>query len=82
MPEYLGPAGSVTTKAVDGKLFADVNGALVEVVQAGTAELSKLPYVLSEGLYVVGSGATGAAEALAVIGAGYLSGTVYGVCSV
>jgi len=42
---------------------------MVEVVQAGMSELAKLPYQLSEGLYVVGTGSTGAAEALAIISA-------------
>ena len=73
MPEYVGPLGSVPTTAVDGKLFADLNGALVEVVIASQADVAKLPYALSEGLYIVGSGDTGAAEALAVIGAGYFA---------
>ena len=71
MPQYLGPLGSVPTTAVDGKLFAQVNDTMVEVVIASQAEIAKLPYALSEGLYVVGSGNTGAAEALGVIGAGY-----------
>ena len=35
MPEYLGPATDFVTKVQDGKMFADVNGKLVEVVQAG-----------------------------------------------
>eukprot|EP01038_Epipyxis_sp_PR26KG_P004904 gene4904-6867_t len=74
MPEYLGPATDFITKTVDGRLYADLNGKLVEVVQAGAAELSKLPYGnLSEGLYIVGSGNTGAAEALAVMGLAYFS---------
>lgn len=46
---------------------------MVEVVQAGARELAKLPYQLSEGLYVVGTGSTGAAEALAVMGASYFA---------
>jgi hypothetical protein len=68
LPEYLGPASDFTTKVIDGRLFAEVSGRpdLVEVVQAGANELAKLPYALSEGLYVVGSGSTGAPEALAV----------------
>jgi MFS family permease len=73
MPEYLGPANEFVTQVVDGKLFADVNGALVEVVRAGTAELAKIPYSLPEGLYVVGTGATGAAETLALMGGVYFS---------
>jgi hypothetical protein len=46
---------------------------MVEVVQAGASELAKLPYALSEGLYIVGSGSTGAAETLAVVGIGCFS---------
>jgi len=71
IPEYLGPVSNFSTKVVDGRLFAEVDGKLIEVIEAGTKELAKLPYDLSEGLYVVGSGNTGAAEALATLGAGY-----------
>ena len=73
MPEYLGPAEQFVTKLQDGRLFAEVNGSLVEVVQAGASELAKIPYSLSEGLYIVGSGSTGAAEALAIMGGAYFS---------
>lgn len=73
LPEYLGPAQDFVTKTVDGRLFAEVNGALVEVVNAGAAELSKLPYELSEGLYVVGSGNSGVSEALGIMGLVYFS---------
>ena len=73
MPEYLGPVNNFTTKVVDGRLFADVDGKMVEVVEAGIKELAKLPYDLSEGLYVVGTGSTGAAEALATFGAAYFA---------
>lgn len=71
MPEYLGPVSEFSTKTIEGKLFADVNGALVEVVQAGAAELAKIPYTLQEGLYVVGSGSTGAMETLGALGVVY-----------
>ena len=80
MPEYLGPAGSVATKAVDGKLYAQVavdaageGGQWVEAVQAGAAELAKLSCKLPEGLYAVGTGSTGAAEGLAIMGGVYFS---------
>jgi MFS family permease len=73
MPDYLGAQGQVVTKLVDGKLFAEVDGAFVHVINAGTAELAKLPYDLAEGLYVVGSGSTGAAEALACMGGAYFT---------
>jgi hypothetical protein len=73
MPDYLGPVSDFTTKVIDGRLFTDINGAAVEVVIANSADIAKLPYDLAEGLYVVGSGSTGAAEALGVIGAGYFT---------
>jgi MFS family permease len=73
LPEYLGPKSSFSTSIIDGKLFADVNGISVEVVEAFARDLAKLPVQLSEGLYVVGTGSTGAAEALAIMGAAYFS---------
>lgn len=73
VPEYLGPSSSTITQIVDGKLFASLDGKLIEVVQAGAAELAKLPPGFSEGFYAVGTGSTGAAEALAVMGAGYMA---------
>lgn len=73
LPEYLGPAQDFVTKTIDGRLFAEVNGAMVEVVNAGATELSKLPYQLSEGLYVVGSGNSGVAETLGIVGLAYFT---------
>lgn len=74
LPEYLGPASNFTTKVIEGKLFAQLSdGQLVEVVQAGATELAKLSHTMAEGLYVVGSGSTGAAEALAVMGLTYFA---------
>lgn len=73
MPDYLGPVGSVSTTLVDGKVFANVEGKLIECVQAGAADLAKIPYELPEGFYAVGSGSTGVAPALAIMGATYFS---------
>ena len=73
VPDYLGPAATTMTQIIDGKMFATLDGKLIEVVQAGTTELAKLPPGFSEGFYAVGTGSTGAAEALAVMGAGYLA---------
>lgn len=56
LPEYLGAIDKFATTAVDGKLFANVNGKLIEVVLAGPAELAKLSTSgLPEGLYIVGA---------------------------
>ena len=72
MPDYLGKAGEVATVAKDGKLYAELDGGkLVECVQAGAAELAKIPYDLPEGFYAVGTGNSGTAESLAIMGAIY-----------
>lgn len=73
LPEYLGPASDFVTKAVDGRLFVELNGSMLEVVNATAGDLAKLPYQLNEGLYLVGTGNTGAAEALMVMGSVYFT---------
>lgn len=54
----------------EGKLFAETASGLVEVVSVNSSELARLPYDLAEGVYVVGTGSTGAAAALGVCGEG------------
>jgi hypothetical protein len=71
LPEYLGPKTDYLLQHLNGKLYATHEGNLVEVVEAMTSDLAKLPYDLSEGLYLVGTGSTGAAEALGVMGLSY-----------
>jgi len=70
MPEYLGK--SIETVNEGGKLFTKVGDTMQEVVMATAQDLAKLPYSdLSEGFYLVGSGNTGVAPALATIAAIY-----------
>jgi MFS family permease len=73
LPTYLGPTSNFSTSIIDGKLYALVDGNNIEVVEAVARDLAKLSVKLSEGLYVVGSGNTGAAQALAVLGAAYFA---------
>jgi hypothetical protein len=73
LPEYLGNRNDFVLNNIEGKLYVDINGSSVQVVDAIAADVAKLPYALQEGLYVVGSGSTGAAETLAILGAGYFS---------
>ena len=73
LPEYVGPANEFVTKVVDGRLFVELNGSMQEVVNATAGDLAKLPYQLNEGLYLVGTGNTGAAEALMVMGSIYFT---------
>lgn len=60
--------GQVSTVIKEGKLFAETASGLVEAVSVTSAEMARLPYDLSEGLYAVGTGSTGAAEALGICG--------------
>lgn len=71
LPTYLGTRDAVATITQDGKLFSEVEGTLREVVVATAADLVKLAHTLPEGVYLMGSGNTGAAQALAVMGVGY-----------
>lgn len=73
MPRFVGPAGSRDIFNEGGRLFIEENGTPVEVVIANAADIAKLPYDLAEGIYIVGSGSTGSASALAICGLGYLS---------
>ena len=75
MPTYLGDSLEIVVES--GKQFASVDGNLSEVVYASSAELSKLSYEgLAEGYYLVGSGNTGVASALACLGAIYATTVV------
>lgn len=58
----------VATVMKEGRMFADTASGMVEVVSVNAAEIARLPYDLAEGLYVVGTGSTGAAPGLAVCG--------------
>ena len=70
MPTYLG--NSIETITEGGKLFSQVGDSMKEVVYATAADLAKLPYSdLAEGFYLVGSGNTGVASALATMSAIY-----------
>lgn len=63
LPTHLGSVADVATMEVGGKLFAAVNGLPTEVIEStGCID------AIAQGLYVVGSGSSGFAEALAVTG--------------
>ncbi|RYG65939.1 MFS transporter, partial [archaeon] len=72
-PTYLGKPEDFLTSTIEGKLYASLHGDLLEVVKVTSHELQKLSLQIPEGLYVVGTGSTGAAEALAVMGGAYFS---------
>jgi MFS family permease len=71
-PEYLGPADAVLLVTEAGRRFAEVAGVLQEVVVAGAADVRGMTVAGPEGVYVVGTGASGVAETFMVIGFIYL----------
>lgn len=72
LPNYLGNSLEVVVQ--EGRQLTMVAGNLEEVVYATAADLAKLPYQgLCEGFYLAGSGQTGVAQSLAIIGAVYCS---------
>ena len=68
MPQYLGKMEDNVTRVVDGRFLVEVEGKTLEAMNATSCDLAKLPYDLAEGLYAVGTGSTGVAESLAVMG--------------
>ena len=72
-PEYLGTQSQVELVTEAGRRFSEVGGVLQEVVIVGSSEARDMTLPGPEGVYVVGSGATGVAEAFIVIGLIYLT---------
>lgn len=73
-PEYLGGVDDVALVTQAGRRFTEVGGQLKEVVVASAADLAALPVDdLAEGVYVVGTGSTGAASAFMTLGVAYFS---------
>lgn len=71
-PEYLGAITDVTLVTEAGRRFTEIGGALQEVVIVGAAEVRDMTIPGPEGVYAVGTGATGVAETFFVIGIIYL----------
>ncbi|WP_414899030.1 OFA family MFS transporter [Rhodovulum sp. YEN HP10] len=71
-PAYLGPREAVTTVTEGGRLFAETASGRLEVVIASAAQAAELPGGGEAGVYVVGTGDTGAAATFLVLGLAYL----------
>eukprot|EP00048_Salpingoeca_helianthica_P020097 m.4800 g.4800 ORF g.4800 m.4800 type:complete len:672 (-) comp4393_c0_seq1:17-2032(-) len=71
LPQFLGPVDAVTLVTEGGKRFAEVAGEMREVVVATTADVVSLPGTALPGVYVVGTGDTGAAKTFFTLSAGY-----------
>ena len=71
-PEYLGNVSDVNLVTEAGRRFAEISGALQEVVVIGAAEVRDMTVPGPEGVYLVDTGASGVAETFLVIGLIYL----------
>jgi len=71
-PEYLGNVSDVNLVTEAGRRFAEISGALQEVVVIGAAEVRDMTVPGPEGVYLVNTGASGVAETFLVIGLIYL----------
>ena len=70
-PQFVGAPDAVSTTIDGGRIMAEVGGNSVEVVLATAGDIAQLSQQLAEGYYVVGTGDTGAASTLAVLGCCY-----------
>ncbi len=70
-PQYLGKLADVNLITEGGRRFAEVAGQQVEVVVATAADMAKVPVPGPEGVYVVGTGDTGAASVFLTLGIVY-----------
>ena len=70
-PEYLGLESAVTLITEGGRRFAEVAGEKVEVVVASASEAAQMAIPGDAGVYVVGTGDTGAGGAFLTLGVVY-----------
>ena len=70
-PEFLGAESAVNLITEGGRRFAEIAGKKVEVVVASASEAAQMAIPGDPGVYVVGSGNTGAAGAFLTLGIVY-----------
>jgi MFS family permease len=80
-PDYLGTVDEVALTTEGGKRFADVAGRLQEVVIVGMNDVSQMIVSGPEGVYVVGTGRVGVAEAFVTLGVLYFVVMMIAACS-
>ena len=70
-PEYLGAESAVTLITEGGRRFAETAAGKVEVVIASAKQAAAISSDALEGVYVVGTGDTGASATFVTLGVGY-----------
>ena len=71
VPEYLGEIDSVKLITESGRRFVDVSGTLVEVVIVTVNDIAKMIVPGDPGVYIVGTGSSGAAQTFLFLGVVY-----------
>jgi MFS family permease len=67
-PDYLGTVDSVELATEAGRRFVEVSGVMKEVVVVGTNDITSMIVQGAEGIYVVGTGTVGVAQAFFSLG--------------
>ena len=81
-PTYLGPTSSMHVVTEHGKRLVEHNGSMKEVIVATAADIASSAFpTLAEGVYLVGTGNTGAAATFFTLGATYFSVITMGALS-
>lgn len=70
-PTYLGKATDLSLITENGRRFVEMAGDKIEVVVATAKDMASMPMPGPEGVYVVGSGSTGAASVFLTLGVVY-----------
>ena len=71
VPEYLGQIDSLNLITESGRRFVDVSGTMVEVVIVTANDIAKMIVPGDPGVYIVGTGSSGAAQTFLFLGIVY-----------
>ena len=68
VPEYLGNTDSLKLITEGGRRFVEISGNLTEVVVVGANDIAKMIVPGDPGVYIVGTGSSGAAQTFFIFG--------------
>ena len=68
VPEYLGSVDTSNLSTESGRRFAEISGSLIEVVVVAANEVSRMIVPGEPGVYIVGTGSSGAAQTFLFLG--------------
>ena len=68
VPEYLGSVDSINLITESGRRFAEISGSMIEVVVVAANEVSRMIVPGEPGVYIVGTGSSGAAQTFLFLG--------------